>query len=246
MTNNFNKLKEFENVHYELMENAIPTIDVIEKINNVILKLETTRNTEHRKKYIKDFYKEVENWQILISKPKDNLVWMQIPMKYYEVTREFTFAERMKVLINRGIWIQPKITERYADMVSNTKYPMEIPLNLMNFLSSTANSEEKFYYTINNLMVKIVAILSESDSIAVYEKPYGIVAMNKVNYWITQLGKKTRVDISHLQQSLETIPFSDLIRKSSISIINREEATMRGKSLVRSKGFNKVPKEVKT
>lgn len=225
MLANFNKLEEFKDVHYELMENTISIPNIIEKLSSVTKKLSDEKSTDLKKKYIEEFYKEVENWQIMVSQPQDSIIWMQIPMKYYEVEEEFTFMQRIKILIKEGIWIKPKIVKRYADMISNTNFPMETPLDLFEFFDSSAKNEDKFYYSVMSLIPKIVSVLVESDSnsIAIYERPYGVIAMNKLNYWINQLEENTEINTGPLKSTLEIVPFSDLIRDSRLSMNLTEE-----------------------
>lgn len=239
-----NKFEEFKMAHSELMKDAIPALEILEKLNDVIMKLEETNDVEMKKKHIDDFYEKIKNWQILISKPQGHYIWMQIPMKYYERTINFSLKDRLSILFKKGVWIKPKVTEKYADMVSNTKFPMQVKLDPIEFILATNNKHDRFYCTIVSLIGKILGIMSDAQSfsVAVYEKPNGVIAMNNVDYWMSQLGKQTGINTNPLRESLQVMNFVDLIKTATLDLTNYENL-VHGKKNVEK--LIKVEKEFK-
>lgn len=212
-------INDFKSVSSELMENTIPTVDVMIELNRTIVELQNAESDEELQACIDNFYNRVDSWQIVVAQPQDTLVWMQTPMKYYEVKKEYSFTDRLKILYNEGIWINHEVTEKYAEITSNTKVPMEIPLDPLTYSFAKDNKVERFYFTLFSLARDIIeAMIREKTSeVAVYKKPYGIVAMNRVNYWVDELEKETKVDTKHLKESLTTISFSDLIKNAKLT-----------------------------
>lgn len=213
-------INKFKSVASELMENTIPTIDVIMELNKTIIELEDAENDEELNNCIENFYNRIDSWQIVAAQPKDTLVWMQTPMEYYEIEKEHSFTDRLKILFDKGIWVESEVTEKYAEIASNTKIPMEVSLDPLNFYSAEKSEIDKFYFSLRNLARDIIEamIRTSTSHVAVYEKPYGIVAMNKVNYWVSQLEKETKVNTRSLRESLETVPFSYLIKNSKLKV----------------------------
>lgn len=216
------RVDKFKNANKEIMENSIPAIKIMEEINKTILKIEETNDEELKKKYMEDFYKKADSWQIIIAKPKDSYVWMQIPIMYQEKEREVSLLKRIKILFTQGIWIKSQVTEKYADMFSNLKFPMEIELEPMDFIFAKSSEIDKFYYSAIYLTGKMMATMlkTNSSSIAIYDKPNGIIAMNNVNYWLGEITKQGLADTSHLQSTLRTATISELIKDSTVEMVS--------------------------
>lgn len=215
------KVDKFKNANKEIMENSIPAIKIMEEIRKTILKIEETNDEKLKKQYIEDFYKKADSWQIIIAKPKGSYVWMQIPIMYQEKERKVSLLERIKILFTQGIWIKPQITEKYADMLSNLKFPMEMELEPMDFIFAKSSEIDKFYYSAIYLTGKMMATMlkSNSSSLAIYDKPNGIIAMNNVNYWLGEITKQGLADTSYLQSTLRTATIAELIRDSTVEMI---------------------------
>lgn len=215
------KVDKFKNVNKEIMEDSIPAIKIMEEINKTILKIEGTNDEKLKKKYIEDFYKKADSWQIIVAKPKDSYVWMQIPIMYQEKERKLSLLERIKILFTQGVWIKPQVVEKYAEMLSNLKFPMEIELEPMDFIFAKSSEIDKFYYSAIYLTGKMMEtmLMSNSSSLAIYDKPNGIIAMNNVNYWLGEMTRQGLADTSHLQSTLRTATIAELIRDSTVEMI---------------------------
>lgn len=218
--------KHMLDVSSDLMKNTVPTENVINELNEIIINLSNTEDEKYKKKCIDEFYSKTDSWQIVSLQRGDRNLWMQTPMEYYEVNREIGFLERLDIFLKRGVWVKPSVLEKYADVASNTNVPMQVILDPLNSFFAKRSNEDKFYYSVNHLVAKILEIIEVSDAsnVAIYEKPYGITAMNTVNYWMNQLQKETMVDTRQLRESLKVVSFSDLIKTSLIETEMSKEA----------------------
>lgn len=225
----------------ELMENTIPTEKVIEQLNKIIVGIEKAKSKDEMQLKINEFYEATKSWEIVAAKPNEDLVWMQAPMEYYETTNELSFMERMKSLFKEGILYEKEMKERHAEIYSNTKIPLPVPLEPMHLFIANKNKEYKVYYSAIRLAKNIVGMINRTDEkmLAVYEKPFGVVAMNNVTHYIKDLENKTNVKTSSLRESLLTTSFYELIEKSELQMI-MDEAVVK-KALVNVN--KKLPKK---
>lgn len=218
-------MSDFKNAHREIMENSIPVMRIIAEINKVVNDIEGTNDKDLQKQAIREFYEKADLWQIIVTKPEDTYIWMQIPIIYHESEREAKLSERIKFFFKRGIWIEPKIIEKYADILSNVTFPMEMELEPMDFIYAKSNEIEEFYYSVVYLLGKIITAMMKagSEEIAIYNKPDGIIAMNQVNYWLEEVNKQGLANTGHLQNTLKTATISELLKDATIEMVGVEE-----------------------
>lgn len=209
-------------VYLDFLNDTIPVELILQKLDSVSAKLESNQYSEEEKQeFISQFYEEVKSWEIIIGQlyGMPNHVWLQIPVVYHEVEHTISFWKRAKILFKQGLIMSPKVTERYADVVSNIPYPLEMPIdNYDSVLSKNSKEVNRFYCTASYLIVKIVEILKQFNLayIAVYKAPQGVIATNGLNSWLTELEKHNKLNLTSFKDSLTRIPFAELLKGSTI------------------------------
>lgn len=202
----------------DLFEGAIRTSNVINTIGKTLNVLENSPSKSEKENAINIFYDDVKKWQIIIIKPNNDKIWMQAPMSYYEVERTFSFAERMSFLFKKGIIVNETIKERYADIRSNMKYPVELILEPVHAIAAKSSEHTRTHYTLIALLNSIKDIINDNidNGLAIYEKPYGVIAANKSKYHLSEMERLTGVLTSNIQSSIEVVDFSSLVKDSLI------------------------------
>lgn len=213
------KAKELIDIS-EMTSGTISSDKVINLLRKTLKNFELSTTIEEKREVISKFYKDVEDWEIILAHPAEHKIWLQGPIRYFELNNEYSLSHRIKAFFKKGILLNKKETIRYADIVSNTKFPVELTLPPIHSFSAISAKENKFYYTAFSVLKNIEHVLDRiEDSLAVYKKPAGIVAMNGTIFNIKEMSKMTGSNMSSLTNSIETAPFSQLISDSEVGLI---------------------------
>ena len=202
----------------EILQGSVSTEEVISTLHEVITNLNSSNTHEEEKQIIESFYHKVEKWQVILIKPHQYKIWMQSPMEYYETKRRIGFLERARHFLARGAIVGSESTERYAGIMSNTTFPLEVDLNPLQTIVAMESREGKFYFAVTSILKRIKDFIVEHgvEELAIYERPAGIVAMNNSKHYLNEIGKLTHMEMSQICESIEVVPFSNLIDKSVI------------------------------
>lgn len=213
------ELVEFKDVHSELIANALPKELIVNTLEDILIKLESNDLSGEKSIYIENFFEAISNWQIVVTTPKDITIWLQMPLKYFELKREFNFKDRLKIFKDEKVWVPPVIIERFADMISNVKVPVEIELSPLHSLLASVTDDNEVYYPIAYLLKNILQMIESenSETVAIYEKPYGVIAMNTMTHWLNKIEQETMIKTEAVKSSLRTIDFSELITTATLT-----------------------------
>lgn len=204
----------------EILSGSIPSKEVIDELEKTLVKFELAENLNQQREIIDSFYENVKDWEIVLAHPAKHRIWLQGPIRYFEIEQEYSTFERIKAFISKGLLLSEREVIRYADILSNTKFPMELTLPPVHSFIANSSEESKFYYSVFFALRNIEGIMDKMESeLAVYKKPAGIVAMNSTVFNINEMNKLSGNKMGELKETIETIPFSDLISKSEVGVL---------------------------
>lgn len=204
----------------EVLSGSISSEEVISVLEKTLVEFESAKSEEEQTNVINNFYKNIGDWEILLAHPAECKIWLQGPIRYFEAEREYSISERIKAFFSKGLLLKNKEVMKYADILSNTKFPVELTLTPVHSFLANTNEKSKFYYSVLLVLRNIRAILDKIDNkLAVYRKPAGIVAMNNTVFNINEMNKLSGNNMGKLKHTIETAPFSNLITQSEVGLI---------------------------
>lgn len=204
-----------------LMDNSIPLGVVIDRLDKMALEVERSNSDIELEKAIDDFMDDTKSWEIIIAKPNEsNIIWLQSNIEHYESVINISLKERLKLLMNDGTLYKKQAKQNYIEMYSNTFFPMTVLLSPLHKFIAEGSKEYKIYYSSVQLAKNIVqkAESTKNNSIAIYEKPYGVVAINRLTGYVEKLEKSCNISVGGIQHTFETRRFHELLESSILEM----------------------------
>lgn len=204
----------------ETLNGTIAPEKIIDVLRETLVKFELSSSIEKQKEVMSDFYKKVDDWEVILINPAKHKIWLQGPIRFFERKNRYSRLDRIKAFLSKGLILKEKEIFRYADITSNIKFPVELTLSPVHSFSANSSEENKFYYTVFSVLKSIEYILDRvENNLAVYKKPAGIVAMNTTVFNLKEISRLTGAQLSALTNSIETIPFAKLISDSEVGVV---------------------------
>lgn len=218
----------------ELMEDILPIEIFINELKEILYKLESFNPEEKQNDSIEDFYEKIKDWSIVTIEHNNKVKWLQLPMNEFEINVKLSLKQRLKFFLKDSKWVAPDAKQIGTNVVSNVTFPMEVKLPEDHYKDAKEVEVLKFYYTIFNLLVKTIEITAyyKTPGIAIYKKSDAVIAMNRMNRWIYESGKKNGVDTEFLTATLNVQSLSEEIENSVLVLDDENSIIARAQTML--------------
>lgn len=209
--------KEITDTSKALLENTIPVSVVTTTIDNFLKEVEQAKDYLTIDNAIAEFEEEIKSWEVVLIEFQNKCAWLHSPIKYYKTTEEYSLTKKLKKFMEDGTFPKRK-TSINVEIKSNTNVPIKLNLNEYGISIIEEYEKYKMYYSLYCVMenIKKVLVDFEEEKIAIYEKPYGVIAMNRTESLLNQPVLEKEVSATLKAMSLEVIPFYELINKNEV------------------------------
>lgn len=201
----------------KFMEDAISIESAESMFKKFIEDFKNHKSKSELKNIVNNFKETLKSWEIVVIEMCNQKVWIQTGMEEIEVKRTLDFKTRMKLLLRDKILYKGESFEKIFKISISEKVPMNIELESLSLLSSEYSKEYGVYYSITHLLDKVIPKLMKKnvENIAIYKKPDGIIAANRITSYIRNVARENSINLSSLEETVEVENFFDFISNST-------------------------------
>lgn len=201
----------------KFMEDAISIESAESTFKKFIEDFKNHKSKGELKNIVNNFKETLKSWEIVAIEMNNQKVWIQTRIEEIEIKRTLDFKARMKLLLRDKILYKGESFEKLFKIRISEKTPMNIELESLNLLSSEYSKEYGVYYSITHLLDTVIPKLIKQnvENIAIYKKPDGIIAANRITSYIRNVARENSINLSPLEETVEVENFFDFISNST-------------------------------
>lgn len=163
--------------------------------------------------------KALSRYQIITMAHNGESRWMTAPAEIHWEVIDHHIGSRIMRLLKTGDWMTRQSQNTRVMIHSAAAVPLKVPMtgttSKEDVLDETASANAKWLLLTLRTLQTIVRMESKDGPIGVFEKPYGVTNMNRLNSYLDSMGGDIRAMVENM-----TVHALDTIVKDAVFTVN--------------------------